>query len=136
VVAEWRISTGSFAVSIPVALWVAAILLINEVPDIRADAAAGSAPRRPAWSSATRRIYAGIQLAAIVTFLLCGAFGFIHWWIALPSLLLLPQAIGAARSMRRSETVQDSRAIETTLKLHLSGCFLLSAALVTRFVSN
>lgn len=134
------ISTGSFAISIPVALWVAAILLINEVPDIRADAAAGKRTLVVRLGvAATRRIYAGIQLAAIATFLLCGAFGFIHWWIALPSLLLLPQAIGAARSICdvSEDRARLTRAIETTLKLHLSGCFLLViAALVTRFVSS
>jgi 1,4-dihydroxy-2-naphthoate octaprenyltransferase len=134
------ISTGSFAISIPVALWVAAILLINEVPDIRADAAAGKRTLVVRLGVvATRRIYGGLQLAAIATFLACGALGFFHWWITLPSLLLLPQAIGAARSI--CDVSEDrprlTRAIETTLKLHLSGSFLLViAALVTRFVSS
>ncbi|HEY5808270.1 MAG TPA: 1,4-dihydroxy-2-naphthoate octaprenyltransferase, partial [Povalibacter sp.] len=56
------ISTGSLAISIPVALWVAAILLINEVTDIRADAAAGKRTLVVRLGVAvTRRVYAGLQ---------------------------------------------------------------------------
>ena len=85
------LDSGSFAISIPVALWVAAILLVNEVPDIRADAAAGKRTLVVRFGVAvTRRVYAGIQFAAIGTFLACGALGFIHWWMALTALLLLP----------------------------------------------
>ena len=133
------INTGSFAISIPVALWVAAILLIKEVPDIRADAAAGKRTLVVRLGVAvTQRVYAGLQFAAIAAFLACGALGFIHWWMALPALLLLPQAIGAVGSICdvSEDRARLTRAIETTLKLHLSGCCLLViAALVTRFIA-
>jgi 1,4-dihydroxy-2-naphthoate octaprenyltransferase len=134
------ISTGSFAISIPVALWVAAILLINEVPDIRADAAAGKRTLVVRLGvAATRRIYAGIQLRCDrdFPFVWCVR---VHPLVDSPSsLLLLPQAIGAARSICdvSEDRARLTHAIETTLKLHLSGCFLLViAALVTRFVSS
>ena len=117
------ISIASFAISIPVALWVAAILLINEVPDIRADAAAGKRTLVVRLGvAATRRLYAGIQLAAIAAFLACGALGFIPWWMALPALLLLPQVRIATRSICdvREDRARLTRAIQTTLALHLA----------------
>ena len=132
------ISLASFAISIPVALWVAAILLVNEVPDIRADAAAGKRTLVVRLGVATtRRIYAGIQLAAIAAFLSCGALGLIPWWMALPALLLLPQVRIATRSIRdvRDDRPRLTRAIETTLALHMGGSVLLVIAIVvTTFV--
>ena len=123
-----------------VALWVAAILLVNEVPDIRADGSAGKRTLVVRLGvPATRRLYAGIQLGAIAAFLACGLFGIIHWWMALVALLLLPQAFGAARSICdvSEDRARLTRAIETTLKLHLSGSFLLViAALVAKFVAH
>ena len=89
--------------------------------------------------AATRRIYAGLQLAAIAVFLACGVVGFIHWWMALPALLLLPMALGAARSICdvRDDRARLTKAIETTLALHLIGSILLViAAIVTSFVQG
>jgi len=132
------VNAASFVVAIPVALWVAAILLVNEVPDIRADAAAGKRTLVVRLGvTATRRLYAGIQLAAIAAFLACGALGFIPWWMALPALLLLPQVNIATRSI--CDVTEDrarlTRAIETTLALHMGGSVLLViAALVAAFV--
>jgi 1,4-dihydroxy-2-naphthoate polyprenyltransferase len=134
------VSAASFAISIPVALWVAAILLVNEVPDIRADAAAGKRTLVVRLGVVTtRRLYAGIQLVAIATFLACGVFGIIPWWAALPALLLLPQVRSATRSICdvREDRARLTRAIETTLALHLSGSFLLViAAIVASFVQR
>ena len=134
------IGTASFVIAIPVALWVAAILLVNEVPDIRADAAAAKRTLVVRLGVvATRRIYAGLQLAAIAVFLACGAVGYIHWWMALPALLLLPMALGAARSICdvRDDRARLTKAIETTLALHLIGSILLViAAIVTSFIQG
>jgi 1,4-dihydroxy-2-naphthoate octaprenyltransferase len=134
------INIAGFAISIPVALWVAAILLVNEVPDIRADAAAGKRTLVVRLGvTTTRRIYVVIQLAAIAAFLGCGALGLIPWWMALPAMLLLPQVRIATRSICdvRDDRARLTRAIETTLALHLFGSLLLLAAvLVARFVST
>jgi 1,4-dihydroxy-2-naphthoate polyprenyltransferase len=127
------ISLAGFAISIPVALWVAAILLVNEVPDIRADAAAGKRTLVVRLGVATtRRIYAAIQLAAIAAFLACGLLGFIPWWMALPALLLLPQVRIATRSICdvREDRARLTRAIQTTLALHMGGSVLLLIAIV------
>jgi 1,4-dihydroxy-2-naphthoate octaprenyltransferase len=129
---------ASIAISIPVALWVASILLINEVPDIRADAAAGKKTLVVRWGvAATRRVYLGLQLAAIAAFLISGMLGLIPWWASLAALLLLPRAFAAARSICdvREDRAKLTRAIETTLALHTMGSLLLIAAvLVAAFV--
>jgi 1,4-dihydroxy-2-naphthoate polyprenyltransferase len=127
------VSAESFAVSIPVALWVAAILLANEVPDIRADAAAGKRTLVVRLGVvATRRLYAGIQLAAIAAFLACGALGFIPWWTAPVALLLLPQIRIAVRSICdvSEDRARLTRAIETTLAVHMGGSILLIIAII------
>ena len=129
---------ATFAVSIPVALWVAAILLINEVPDIRADAAAGKNTLVVRLGvTTTRRVYAALQLGAIAAFIACGLSGLVPWWASLASLVLLPQVRSATRSIRdvREDRAGLTRAIETTLALHLIGSLLLVAAvLVARFI--
>jgi 1,4-dihydroxy-2-naphthoate octaprenyltransferase len=132
------LTASSFVISLPVALWVAAILTINEVPDIRADAAAVKRTLVVRLGvAATRRLYGGMQLAAIILFCTCGLLGYIPWWMALSALLLMPQAYSATRSICdvREDRARLTRAIQTTLALHLQGCLLLSAAaLVARFV--
>jgi hypothetical protein len=59
--------------------------------------------------------------------------------MALPAMLLLPQVRIATRSICdvRDDRARLTRAIETTLALHLFGSLLLLAAvLVARFVST
>ena len=132
------VDAASLALAIPVALWVAAILLVNEVPDVRADAAAAKNTLVVRLGvTATRRLYAVLQLGAIAAFVACGLLGFIPWWASLASLLLLPQVRSATRSIHdvRDDRAGLTRAIETTLALHLLGSLLLVAAvLVARFI--
>jgi 1,4-dihydroxy-2-naphthoate octaprenyltransferase len=132
------IDAASFAIALPVTFWVAAILLVNEIPDIRADAAAGKNTLVVRCGvPATRRLYAGIQVAAIVAFISCGVLALIPWWLGLTALLLLPQLRTAVRSICdvREDRVRLTRAIETTLALHLTGSLLLvGATLIARFV--
>jgi 1,4-dihydroxy-2-naphthoate octaprenyltransferase len=129
---------ASVAISIPVASWVASILLINEVPDIRADAAAGKKTLVVRWGvAATRRVYLGLQLAAIATFLIIGMLGLVPWWTSLAALPLVPRAFAAARSICdvRDDRAKLTSAIEATLALHTMGSLLLMAAvLVAAFV--
>jgi 1,4-dihydroxy-2-naphthoate polyprenyltransferase len=134
------IDTHSVLISVPVALWVASILLVNEVPDIRADAAAGKNTLVVRLGvTASRRLYAVLQLAAIAVFVACGVAGLFPWWMALPSLLLLPQVRIAVSSICdvREDRARLTRAIQTTLGLHLMGSLMLVvAALVAHFVGR
>jgi 1,4-dihydroxy-2-naphthoate octaprenyltransferase len=127
------VDPAAIAIGGPVALWVAAILLVNEVPDIRADAAAGKNTLVVRWGvAATRRLYLGLQLAAIAIFVGSGVAGLIPWWAALAAFALLPLALSAARSI--CDVGEDrhrlTAAIEKTLKLHTLGSLLLAAAIV------
>jgi 1,4-dihydroxy-2-naphthoate polyprenyltransferase len=132
------VDRDSIMISIPVALWVASILLINEVPDIRADAAARKRTLVVRLGVATtRRVYLGLQVAAIAAFSMVGMLGLIPWWTSLAALLLLPRAVVAGRSICdvRDDRARLTRAIETTLGLHTMGSLLLMAAvLVAAFV--
>jgi 1,4-dihydroxy-2-naphthoate octaprenyltransferase len=119
---------ASVVMSIPVALWVAAILLINEVPDIRADAGAGKHTLVVRLGIATtRHVYLSLQLAAIVAFLTIGALGFVPWWMSSLALLLLPRVLKAARSICdvREDRRRLTSAIEATLAVHMWGSLLL-----------
>jgi 1,4-dihydroxy-2-naphthoate polyprenyltransferase len=119
-------------ISVPVSLWVAAILLMNEVPDRAADARAGKATLVVRLGyAATRRVYLGLQAMACAAFLAAGALRLIPWWSALPMLALLPAAWKAARAIRDGyDRTPLTRAIETTLRLHLVGSVLLATAIV------
>ena len=116
-------------VSIPVSLWVAAILLINGVPDITADAAAGKrtlavrlGPR------GTQVLYVCIHVLAFLAIGLAvsqGSFSVIVF--ALPALLLLV-AILASRSIgHATDPAQPlKRSIELTLAIHALGTLWLA----------
>jgi 1,4-dihydroxy-2-naphthoate octaprenyltransferase len=116
-------------VSIPVSLWVAAILLINGVPDITVDAAAGKrtlavrlGPR------GTQVLYVCIHVLAFLAIGLAvsqGSFSVIVF--ALPALLLLV-AILASRSIgHATDPAQPlKRSIELTLAIHALGTLWLA----------
>lgn len=114
-------------VSIPVSLWVAAILLINEVPDIDADRAAGklTMPVR-IGPAGTRVLYCLLQVGAALMVLLLIAMRPL-WWPAalLPTGLALFACFlgGDISAERRAQT----RVIEFTLAVHALGCLWLTA---------
>jgi 1,4-dihydroxy-2-naphthoate octaprenyltransferase len=113
-------------VAVPVSLWVANILLINEVPDIAADAQAGkrTLPVR-LGRQGTRPLYLCLHVVAVLAIALAISQALLPWpTIALPALLLLAawrasQAIvGAPQSLRHG--------IELTLIVHgLGGLWLV-----------
>jgi len=120
-----HLSPAAFAVSLPVSLWVASILLINEVPDRDADRDAGK--RTLAVRLAlpdTRRLYLGLQLLAIGLAVLYGVVGLLAP-VSIAVLLLLPAALKAARALGGSERSQR-RGIELTLLVHTAGSLWLA----------
>jgi 1,4-dihydroxy-2-naphthoate octaprenyltransferase len=122
--------------SIPVSVWVTAILLINEVPDIAADGATGKG---------TLPVRFGLRKTSIIYFLLhltgVGALAWLvvrggmpAWTLIVPALLLV-LALQAARAIRVgiADRPAMTRAIEMTLGIHtigsiwLTGCALFIA---------
>lgn len=122
-------------VSIPVSAWVAAILLMNEVPDRAADARAGkrTLPVR-LGVQATRRIYEALQLAAAVAIVAMIWRGQLPLAALVLPVLLLPAAWIAARGISRS--MQDLRtllgAIRITLIIHALGSIALLVLILLR----
>ncbi len=115
--------------SLPVSLWVAAILLINEVPDIDADSATGknTLPVRLGLG-ATAALYFLLHVAAAL------AIGWLTYRGALPLLTpLVPiglLAIGwmSARGIRGGMEDREAmtKAIEGTLGIHTIGCIWIA----------
>jgi 1,4-dihydroxy-2-naphthoate octaprenyltransferase len=116
-------------VSIPVGIWVTAILLINEVPDIAADARAGkrTLPVRIGVDG-TRRVYIGLQLLASGAVVAAVLLGDLHWIALLAQLVLLPIGFSAARGIGsgpgRRSGLQSS--IERTLLVQTIGCLTVA----------
>ncbi len=121
--------------SIPIAMWVAAILLINEVPDSVADEAVGkrTLPVRFGPES-TRFIYLGMHLVAAAAIIWLVLARQLTPW-ALLSLILLVLALRAASGIAGPLVSKDRlhTGIEATLGIHtlgaigLSVCALMSA---------
>jgi len=125
-----RLDWAALLVSIPVGLWVADILLMNEVPDGKADAQVGKRTLVVRLGTeGTRWLYFGVQLTAALAVLLAGVLRLVPWWIAVLALLLLPGAWNAAQGIRASaDRATLKRSIELTLRLHTAGGALLIVA--------
>ena len=113
--------------SLPVAAWVTAILLINEVPDRAADAAAGKRTLPVRWGlRATVWLYGGLQASAFLFLVAWQQVANLPFWV-----LLVPSALSLA-GWRAARAIDGSReqlaeAIRLTLLVHASGCLWLAA---------
>ena len=119
--------------SLPVSAWVAAILLINEVPDIAADGASGkrTLPVRLGLGG-TARAYLIIHLAAVAVVVLLTSRGSLPLLAPLVPIGLLILAFRASGTIRSG--VQDraklTQAIEATLAIHTLGSLWLAGCLL------
>lgn len=123
------VSGEAVLISLPMSFWVAAILLINEVPDAGADAAAGKHTLVVRFGvRASRWIYPAVQVAAVCTLLLAAAVDVIPWAGLIVPLGLLVPATMAARAIGHSrDTLRQG--ILWTLTIHgLGGLWLTGLA--------
>ena len=130
------VDAGVLAFSLPVSAWVAAILLINEVPDITADAACGkrTLPVR-LGPTGTAALYLLIQVFAASLVAILTLRGQLPLLAPLVPALSLLAAFRCAGAIRRgiSDRAGLTRAIEATLAIHtlgtlwLAGCVLYGA---------
>jgi len=114
----------------PVSLWVAAILLINEVPDRNADAAAGKrtlAVRLDVRGS--QWLYAGLHTIAALSTGVAALLGVLPAFVVIGPLLLLAFALQAARQIGANRQTLTA-AIRTTLMIHALGCVWLAACAI------
>lgn len=127
-----QVDWASMLISVPVSMWVAAILLMNEVPDRHADARAGKRTLAVRLETpGTYRLYLALHVVATAAFLTAGVLSLVPWWMGVASLALLPHAYTAASGIRNSsDRAQLTRSIELTLQLQTGGCALLVIAIL------
>lgn len=122
--------------ALPIAAWVAAILLINEVPDMRADGATGkrTLPVRLGLGG-TSAVYLGLHLAAAVAVVWLTVAGGLPLLAPLVPLALLALTFKAAQAIRQGVADRETmtKGIEMTLGIQaigsiwLTGCALYVA---------
>jgi len=123
-----QIDLGAVLVSLPVSLWVANILLMNEVPDIAADRAAGKLTLAVrTGEEGVRRLYLGLNIAAVAVLIAGAAAALLPWTCAIVPALLLPVAFLAARTI--DAPLERERGIKLTLLIHTAGALYLAASL-------
>lgn len=119
--------------SIPIGLWVENILLINEVPDMEADAASGKRtfPVRFGLAS-TANLYLAANVAAAAIVVLLAATGRLPMLTPLVPLGLLALAFKASQGIRvgmadrpvMTQSIEATLAIQAIGSIWLTGCVL------------
>lgn len=117
--------TAALLIALPTSVWVTAILLINEVPDLRADAGAGkrTLPVRIGIDG-TRWVYVGLHAGALLAAVALVLRGQLHWLVLTGSAALFAMALAAARGIREpTGATRDGLrgSIEKTLAMHALG---------------
>jgi len=134
------ISNAAILFSIPVSAWVAAILLINGVPDMKADGDTGkrTLPVRLGCGG-TAGLYIAIHLIAVAAIIQLTATGQLPMLAPLLPAGLLILAVKAAAGIRQGIEDRDgmTKAIESTLAIHtLGSIWLTGCALFVFFWTN
>ena len=127
------IDTTLVLFSLPVSIWVGAILLINEVPDVEPDAATGKNTLPVRFGLvATSRLYFTMNAAGAVII------GYLTIQQALPfvapivpvALLFLAWRASVAIRVGVADRPAMTQAIESTLGIHTIGCIWLAGCVV------
>lgn len=119
--------------ALPVSAWVAAIVLINEVPDLDADAAVGKATLPVRFGrTATAGIYVGLHLIAAAATLWLTVAGHLPLLAPAVPFVLLALSLRTAGAVRRSgsDPAGVLGAIEFTLASHTIGCLWATACIL------
>lgn len=125
-VIDWR----SVLVALPAGIWVMLILLINEVPDRKADGACGKRTLVVRLGTdGARYLYQASHTVAFASLLALSATRAMPWWLALGGLLILLGGLRASAGIREtSERATLTKSIEMTLGLQTAGSVLLIVA--------
>jgi len=136
--AAW-LQTGQFSIeaallALPVGIWIANVLVINEVPDVAADAGAGCKTAAVRLGGAgTRRLYLVGQIVAAIASLTLAVIGLIPLWAGLVLVLTVVPAWTAAQSIVAPPTERDRlrTGIEATLGIHAAGTLVLIVSVLS-----
>ena len=125
-------SWQALLLSLPVSFWIAAVLLVNEVPDAKADAAAGkfTLPAR-LGRPATLLLYRALQGLSALAALALAVAGILSVWAALVPALLGLFGLVMASPLGDAPLTSPAlrRSIEMTLAIHAVGTVWLIGAL-------
>ena len=131
------IDTNVLLFSLPISAWVAAILLINEVPDIAADAATGKRTLPVRFGlTGTAAVYAGIHVFAVMAVVWLTLRGGLPILAPVMPVLLLIMAWRAVAAIREgvANRAAMTSGIEATLGIHtLGSLWLVGCALYMTF---
>jgi 1,4-dihydroxy-2-naphthoate octaprenyltransferase len=132
------IDFGAALICVPVGAWAAAILIINEVPDMEADRSAKKFTLVVRWGvHGARSIYWGLTALALATSCFAILQRALPPWYALAALALASLGIKAALGISIGPAARSrlKQSIELTLAIHALGCIaLLAAILFNRFI--
>ena len=127
------LDSGAMLLCVPVSCWVAAILIINEVPDMEADHRAQKRTLVVRWGVAgARLIYRSLTLIALAAAGAAIAWRVLPIWYALPAVAIAGLGMAAANriSLDRAARPRLKQGIELTLAVHAIGCSLMVVALL------
>jgi 1,4-dihydroxy-2-naphthoate octaprenyltransferase len=137
--ADWLqtgfVDSGAILLCIPVSCWVAAILIINEVPDAVADRAAHKRTLVVRWgSTGARVIYRSLTVIALGASVAAIARHVLPLWYSVPAVAFAGVGMMAARriSMDLAARSRLKQGIELTLAIQAVGCISIGLALLLR----
>lgn len=124
---------GAVLLCVPVSAWVAAILVVNEVPDVDADRDAGKRTLVVRWGNpGARLIYRALTLLAFAASGLSILRHVLPGWYLVPAIALGTAGVLAARRISMEPHARPAlrRAIELTLAIQAVGCVMLVLAIL------
>jgi 1,4-dihydroxy-2-naphthoate polyprenyltransferase len=123
-----RIDSAAILMCLPVSAWAAAILIINEVPDIEADRRAHKRTLAVRWGAGGARwVYWGLTLLALTASGAAILIRALPLWYTVIALAIAALGLRAASgiSIAPSARRQLRRSIQLSLAIHALGCALL-----------
>jgi 1,4-dihydroxy-2-naphthoate polyprenyltransferase len=126
------IDLGAILICLPLCAWAAAILIINEVPDMEADRRVHKRTLVVRWGTGGAQwIYRCLTLVAFVASVAAILYRALPLWYGLPAVVLAASGYWAARgiSTQRDARPRLKRSIEVTLAIHALGCIALLVAI-------
>jgi 1,4-dihydroxy-2-naphthoate octaprenyltransferase len=133
-----RIDSGAILLCIPVSAWAAAILIINEVPDIDSDRRVGKRTLVVRCGVVGARwIYGGLNAIALAASAAAIVQHALPLWYALPGSVLAGLALRAIGgiSFNPHGRARLKQSIELTLLIHILGCVALTVAIFSERIS-
>jgi 1,4-dihydroxy-2-naphthoate octaprenyltransferase len=127
------VDSGALLLCIPVSCWVAAILVINEVPDVDADRRADKRTLVVRWGAGGARIiYRSLTMISLAASGAAIARHALPVWYSVPAVALAGAGVLAARciSMDIAARARLKQGIELTLAIQAAGCIVIGLALL------